>query len=89
MEVFLKRAENPFKERIGEEKTHTIFENLKKALYLIPGEFSISLGSEIPKFLFKYSQGIGDIPTEIVEGILDHLKSSIPWKSIFKNIMRL
>ena len=72
MEVFLKRAENPFKEKIGEEKTQIGFDNLKEALYLIPGEFSGSLGPEISKTLFNYSQGLKEIPAENVEGILDH-----------------
>ncbi|GAF68679.1 unnamed protein product, partial [marine sediment metagenome] len=31
MEVFLKRAEQPFKDRIGEEKTLLLFGNIKKA----------------------------------------------------------
>ena len=72
MEIFLKRAKNPFKERIGEEKTRTLFDNLKNSLYLIPGEFSGSLGPEITKFLFTYSQGLEKIPAENVEGILNH-----------------
>jgi hypothetical protein len=72
MEIFLKRAENPFKERIGEEKTRTLFDNLKNSLYLIPGEFSGSLGPEITKFLFTYSQGLEKIPAENIEGILNH-----------------
>jgi hypothetical protein len=72
MEVFLKRAETPFKESIGEEKAHTIFEELKKSLYLIPGEFSSSLGSEIPKSLFQLSQSIEELPSENLEGILNH-----------------
>ncbi len=72
MEIFLKRAESPFTERIGEEKTRSLFNNLKNSLYLIPGEFSGSLGPEITKFLFKYSQGLEKIPLENVEGILNH-----------------
>jgi hypothetical protein len=72
MEVFLKRAENPFKEKIGEEKTQILFDSLKEALYLIPGEFSGSLGPEISKSLFNYSQGLTEIPAENVEGILEH-----------------
>ena len=71
MEVFLKRSEFPFKDKIGAQKTQAIFDDLKKELYLIPGEFS-SLGLEIPKILFKYSEGLGDIPSESVEGILYH-----------------
>ena len=72
MEIFLKRAENPFKERIGEERTRTLFDNLKNSLYLIPGEFSGSLGPEITKFLFTYSQGLEKIPAENIESILNH-----------------
>ncbi len=72
MEVFLKRAENPFKEKIGAEKTRKIFDDLKNALHLIPGEYSGSLGPEIPRLLFKYSQGLDEIPNEIIEGILHH-----------------
>ena len=72
MEVFLKRAENPFRDKIGEEKAQTFFEDLKNALYLLPGEFSDSLGPEIPRFLFKCSQGLNELSSEIIEGILQH-----------------
>lgn len=44
MEVFLKRAERPFKEKIGEEKSKAIFEKIKKALYLIPSNFIGTVG---------------------------------------------
>ena len=71
MEIFLKRAESPFKEKVG-EKTQIIFDQLKRSLYLIPGEYSGSIGPEITKFLFKYSQGLEKIPDENVEGILNH-----------------
>ena len=72
MEIFLKRAEKPFKEKIGEDKTHSLFQELKKELNLIPGEFSGSLGPEIPRLLFKYSQDIEEISEDVVEGILNH-----------------
>jgi len=71
MEVFLKRAEHPFKDKIG-DKAHPIFEELKEALYLIPGEFSGSLGSVIPKFLLISSRGLDKMPTDKVEGMLHH-----------------
>ncbi|MFX0072649.1 MAG: hypothetical protein ACFFAO_16315, partial [Candidatus Hermodarchaeota archaeon] len=64
--------ESPFIEKIGEEETRNLFDDLKNALYLIPGEFSSSIGSEIPKFLFKYSQGIDEMSSGIIEGILNH-----------------
>ena len=73
MEIFLKRAERPFKEKIGEDKTSSIFEKIKKALYLIPSEFSGTLGSEIPRFLFTYSQKLEELSSEKVEGILWHV----------------
>ncbi|TFG07702.1 MAG: hypothetical protein EU539_04295 [Promethearchaeota archaeon] len=72
MEIFLKRAEGPFIEKIGEDQTRSHFEDLKNALHLIPGEFSGSVGSEIPKFLFKYSQGINETSSGIIEGMLNH-----------------
>ena len=72
MEIFLKRAENPFKEKIGEEKTQAIFQELKKILSLIPGEYSGTLGSEIPRLLFKYSQNLQKLSIESIEGILTH-----------------
>lgn len=72
MEVFLKRAENPFRDKIGEEKTQTFFDELKNGLYLLPGEFSDSLGTEIPRFLFKCSQGLNQLSNETIEGILQH-----------------
>ena len=72
MEVFLKRAENPFRDKIGDQKAQTFFEDLKNALYLLPGEFSDSLGPEIPRFLYKCSQGLNKLSVEIIEGILHH-----------------
>ncbi len=72
MEVFLKRAQNPFRDKIGDEKAQTFFEDLKNSLYLLPGEFSDSLGPEIPRFLFKCSQGLDQLSVETIEGILQH-----------------
>ncbi|MFX1257465.1 MAG: hypothetical protein ACFFAN_06385 [Promethearchaeota archaeon] len=72
MEIFLKRAERPFKEKIGEKKTYIIFQDLKKALYLIPSEFSGAVGLEIPKYLFKCSQVLENFPANVIEGILHH-----------------
>jgi len=72
MEVFLKRAEIPFKDKIGAQKATVYFEELKKALHLLPGEFSGSVGSEIPKLLFKYSEGIQKMPNNVIEAILNH-----------------
>jgi len=73
MEVFLKRAERPYKEKLGEVKTKEIFEKIRKALYLIPSEFSGTLGPEIPRFLFTYSQKLEEISPENIEGILLHV----------------
>ncbi|HDZ18291.1 MAG TPA: hypothetical protein ENH75_08375, partial [archaeon] len=73
MEVLLKRAEKPFKDKIGEEKSKAIFEKIKKALYLIPSNFSGTVGPEIPRFLFTYSQKIDDIDSETVVSILTHV----------------
>ncbi|HEC39727.1 MAG TPA: hypothetical protein ENI29_15920, partial [bacterium] len=61
MEVFLKRAERPFKEMIGEEKTSSAFNEIKKATNEIPAKFRRIIGSEIPKFLFTFSQEIDDL----------------------------
>jgi hypothetical protein len=73
MEVFLKRAERPFIEKIGEEKTKAIFEKIKKALYLIPSNIGRTLSPEIPRFLFTYSQKIDEIDSETVISILSHV----------------
>ncbi|MBN1214603.1 MAG: hypothetical protein JXA99_04095 [Candidatus Lokiarchaeota archaeon] len=72
MEIFLKRAEGPFKEKIGEQKTNKIFDLLKKVLFLIPGEYSGTLGTEIPRLLFNYSRNIQNLSNESIEGILNH-----------------
>ncbi len=70
MEVFLKRAERPFKERIGEEKTLSIFGNIKKATNEIPAKFRRIIGSDIPKYLFNFSREIEELTPEIIEGVL-------------------
>ncbi|HEY0089679.1 MAG TPA: hypothetical protein VGB37_12600, partial [Candidatus Lokiarchaeia archaeon] len=96
MEVFLKRAEIPFKDKIGDQKATVYFEELKKSLHLLPGEFSGSVGSEIPKLLFKYSEGIQKMPSNIIEAILNHFiiftkslsdLSNQPIKQINQNII--
>ena len=73
MEVFLKKSEGPFKEKIGEEKTRIIFENLKSSIKEIPNEISGDLGSDIPKFLFQISLGIDDIEEKNVEAVLNYI----------------
>ncbi len=73
MEVFLKRAERSFKEKLGEEKTITILNNIKKVTNEIPAKFRRVIGSEIPKFLFNYSQEIENISPAITEGVLNHI----------------
>ena len=73
MEVFLRRAERPYKEKLGEEKTKDFFNKIKKALYLIPSEINGTLGPEIPRFLFTYSQKLEDLSPENIEGILLHV----------------
>ncbi|HEA70856.1 hypothetical protein LCGC14_0545460 [marine sediment metagenome] len=73
MEVFLRRAERPFKERIGEEKTSSAFNAIKKATNEIPAKFRRVIGSEIPKFLFTFSQDIGGLSPELIEGILSYV----------------
>ena len=49
MEVFLKRAERPFKDKLGETKALTLLEDIKKATNQIPAKFRRVIGSEIPK----------------------------------------
>lgn len=73
MEVFLKRAERSFKEKLGEDKTESILNNIKKATNEIPAKFRKIIGSEIPKFLFNYSQEIEDVSPAITEGVLNHI----------------
>ena len=73
MEVFLKRAERSFKDKLGEEKTNTILNNIKKATNEIPAKFRRVIGSEIPKFLFNYSQEIEDVSPAIAEGVLNYI----------------
>jgi len=73
VEVFLKRAERPFKEMIGEEKTSSAFNEIKKATNEIPAKFRRIIGSEIPKFLFTFSQEIDDLSPELIEGVLRHI----------------
>lgn len=73
MEVFLKRAERSFKSKIGEDKTNTILNNIKKATNEIPAKFRRTIGSEIPKFLFNYSQEIEDVSPAITEGVLNYI----------------
>ncbi|MFX1378785.1 MAG: hypothetical protein ACFFA4_06790 [Promethearchaeota archaeon] len=71
MEVFLKRAERSFKEKLGEDKTISILNNIKKATNEIPAKFRRVIGSEIPKFLFNYSQEIEDVSPAITEAVLN------------------
>jgi len=73
MEVFLKRAEGSFKEKLGKDKTVKILNNIKKATNEIPANFRRIIGSEIPKFLFNYSQEIDDVSPVITEGVLNHI----------------
>ncbi|MFX1573551.1 MAG: hypothetical protein ACFFB0_12445 [Promethearchaeota archaeon] len=73
MEVFLKRAERPFKERIGEEKTLSLFENIKKATNEIPTKFRRVIGSDIPKYLFNFSREVEELSPENIEGVLAHV----------------
>jgi hypothetical protein len=70
MEVFLKRAERSFKEKLGEDKTISILNDIKKATNEIPSKFRRVIGSEIPKFLFNYSQEIEDVSPAITEAVL-------------------
>jgi len=73
MEVFLKRAERSFKEKLGEDKTISMLNNIKKATNEIPAKFRRVIGSEIPKFLFNYSQEIEDVSPAITEGVLNYI----------------
>jgi hypothetical protein len=73
MEVFLKRAEQPFKDIIGEEKTLLLFGKIKKATNEIPAKFRRTIGSEIPKYLFNISRDLGEVSPEIVTGVLHYI----------------
>ncbi|MFW9819947.1 MAG: hypothetical protein ACFFE5_10080 [Candidatus Thorarchaeota archaeon] len=73
MEVFLKRAERSFKEKLGEDKTISILNSIKKATNEIPLKFRRVIGSEIPKFLFNYSQEIENVSPAITEGVLNYI----------------
>jgi hypothetical protein len=73
MEVFLKRAEGSFRKKIGENKTTSILNNIKKSINEIPAKFRRVFASEIPRFLFTYSQEIEDVSPAITEGVLIHI----------------
>jgi len=73
MEVFLKRAERSFMEKLGVDKTSSILNKIKKATNEIPVKFRRVIGSEIPKFLFNYSQEIENVSPVITEGVLNHI----------------
>jgi hypothetical protein len=73
MEVFLKRAEKPFKEKLGESKAISILEGIKKATNEIPAKFRRVIGSEIPRLLFNYSQEIEYVSPGITEAVLNHI----------------
>ncbi|MFX1463740.1 MAG: hypothetical protein ACFFBF_11960 [Promethearchaeota archaeon] len=70
MEVFFKRAEHSFNKKLGENKTSAILNSIKKATNEIPAKFRSIIGSEIPKFLFNYSQEIEDVSPVITEAVL-------------------
>lgn len=73
MEVFLKRAEKSFKEKLGEPKAVSILDLVKKTTNEIPAKFRRVIGSEIPRFLFNYSQEIEDISPGMTEAVLNHV----------------
>ncbi|MFX0082632.1 MAG: hypothetical protein ACFE94_12860 [Candidatus Hodarchaeota archaeon] len=73
MEVFLKRAERAYKEKLGETKAVSILGNIKKAVNEIPAKFRRVIGSEIPRFLFNYSQEIEYVSPGITESVLNHI----------------
>ncbi|MFX1277860.1 MAG: hypothetical protein ACFFA3_00480 [Promethearchaeota archaeon] len=73
MEVFLKRAEKSFKEKLGESKAVSILDQVKRATNEIPAKFRRVIGSEIPRFLFNYSQEIEDVSPGMTEAVLNHV----------------
>ncbi|MFW9783610.1 MAG: hypothetical protein ACFFFB_15105, partial [Candidatus Heimdallarchaeota archaeon] len=73
MEVFLKRAEKPYKEKLGEEKAVSLLSQIKRATNEIPAKFRRVIGSEIPRFLFNYSQEIEYVSPGITESVLNHV----------------
>ncbi|MFX1345232.1 MAG: hypothetical protein ACFFAI_08985 [Promethearchaeota archaeon] len=73
MEVFLKRAEKSYIEKLGESKADFILSSIKKAINEIPAKFRRVIGSEIPKFLFNYSQEIEYVSPGITESVLNHI----------------
>jgi hypothetical protein len=73
MEVFLKRAERSYKEKLGETKAVSILGDIKKAVNEIPAKFRRVIGSEIPRFLFNYSQEIEYVSPGITESVLNHI----------------
>ncbi|MFX0029565.1 MAG: hypothetical protein ACFE8B_10165, partial [Candidatus Hermodarchaeota archaeon] len=73
MEVFLKRAEKSFKEKLGESKAVSILGEIKKATNEIPSKFRRVIGSEIPRFLFNYSHEIEYVSPGITEAVLNHV----------------
>ena len=73
MEVFLKRAERQFKEKLGEAQATSTMETIRKTTNEIPATFRRVIGSEIPRFIFNYSQEIEDVSPGIVENVLKHV----------------
>ncbi|MFX1313715.1 MAG: hypothetical protein ACFFHD_14085, partial [Promethearchaeota archaeon] len=73
MEIYFNRAENAFKEMIGEIKTRNFFSEIKNAITKIPSDFRGDMGSEISKELFNLSRDLYEKAPEIVEGILTHI----------------
>ncbi|MFX1376576.1 MAG: hypothetical protein ACFFA0_12270 [Promethearchaeota archaeon] len=72
MEVFIKRAEKPFIEKLGETEALSILRDIKKATNEIPARFRRVIGLEIPRFIFNYSQEIEYVSPGIIEGVLNH-----------------
>jgi len=72
-DIFFRRAKKNFEEKIGVEKTQNIFENLRNPITLIPEEYKNYIVSEIPKFLFKFSQKLDHLMTSQIENALNHI----------------
>ncbi|MFX1295962.1 MAG: hypothetical protein ACFFD2_14070, partial [Promethearchaeota archaeon] len=67
---FLKRAEKKYAEYIGESKAQMLINALLKTISEIPDVHRNYLGSDISKYLFKYSTVLSDLSPENIERTL-------------------
>ncbi|MFW9881426.1 MAG: hypothetical protein ACFFG0_50825 [Candidatus Thorarchaeota archaeon] len=69
----MKRAEKNFKTKIGQERAKLYSNNIIKSFSEVNGNLKDYISSEMPKYLFKFSQNVENIPSETLEEILNHV----------------